>query len=135
QSLRKLAQGQAGLGAAVSAIFCRDAGAAVQFEERLELTDDFAAGSLGIKALPKHTPEGAPASIVAVSAVLFFLGLGKQCGRHPEAEAVFQLAEGVGTRPAQGAGGARTHGSQGGPQSGQERSVSVHVHDYYWTKG
>ncbi|PYI81020.1 MAG: hypothetical protein DME26_20610 [Verrucomicrobia bacterium] len=132
QGLGKLAQGQAGFGTAVSAVFFGKAGAAVQDEQRLELADDLAAGGLGVKALPEQTPEGAPLGVEAVAAVGFFGRFGEQRLGQPSPETLFELAERAGAHLAKGLGGAGTHGRQHSAQGREKRRV--HVQYLYWTK-
>ena len=70
QAFGEFGQGQAPFGAAVGPVLLRNAGSVLQSKEGLELTDDLPAGGVGIEALPEHAPEGAPAGVVAVAAVL-----------------------------------------------------------------
>ncbi len=135
ESLGKLAQGQARPSPAVSGIFLRDLWPALKLEQSLKLAYDLPSGSLGIKALPKHTPEGAQACIEAIAAVFFSGGFGKEVLGQVTAETGFELAQSIGAHPVPGTGGAATHGGQSGAQCWKEGGFSSACPVYILDKG
>ena len=116
KGFRKLGERQPDAGAAVSAVFWRDAGAVLQAEQRLKLADNFASADVGLHRLPEHAPEGAPASVDAVATVLFLVRLGEERVGHAGTEALFHFAEGGGAHRGDA-------GGQGPAPEGEERSV------------
>ena len=88
----ELAQGQAGFGAAVSAVLFGDVGPPAQVEEGLDFQGHLAAGGLGIEGLPEHGPEGAGSGVDAVAAVGFLGGLGEERLGHVRREALFEMS-------------------------------------------
>ncbi len=65
----------------------------MQSKERLDLTDDLAAGALGIEDLIEETKESAAHAKNALAAIGALIGLGKQARGQEGSQEQFQMAE------------------------------------------
>ena len=88
------------------------------------MADHLSTGGLWVEGLPDHAPEGAPAGVMAIAAVFFLRGFGKEGGGYPGAEAGFELAKGEVAHLADSLGGAGTHRSEGGVEGWEKRRVA-----------
>src|SRR6185503_9984185 len=106
-----LVGGHTALGPAVGPVVLRNSRPVFQGQKGLELADDLSARGVRMESLPDHAPEGAPAGVDAVTAVLVALRFWEEFGGDPATQARLQLRQGVGADQVDHLGGARAHGS------------------------
>jgi hypothetical protein len=94
----------------------------VEGKEGLDLTDDLATGTVGIKDLIKEAKEGATQAIDAVAAVGALIGLREQARREQRAEQQFQMTEAL-LAPVLNAA---AQGGQKRTESWEVRSMHIH---------
>ena len=94
-------------------------------KEGLDLTDDLATGTVGIKDLIKEAKEGATQAIDAVAAVGALIGLREQARREQRAEQQFQMTEALLTQLLNAA-------AQGGPENNGERASKEYAYTQYY---
>ena len=100
----------------------------MQSKERLDLTDDFAAGARGIEDLIEKTKESAAQTKDALAAVGALIGLGEQPRGQEGSQQQFQMAEAL-LAEALDPGAER---GQAGAEGGKERRM--HMDKYiYWS--
>ena len=98
----------------------------LQANQRLDLADDLAAGTVWIEDLVEKAKEGAAEGIEALPAVRAFLSLGEQAHGQERSEEFFQVEQ---VLPAQEVD-PFAQGGEAGAKGGEERSF--HNAQYYY---
>jgi hypothetical protein len=119
----KRVQGQSLSGLAISTGASIHTNPLMEAKECLDLTNDFAAGAIGIEHLIEKAKEGAPEAIDAIPTVAAFLGLGQQVQWQQGAKEQFQVGQALLTKVLD----ASAQGGQASSPGGEERGV----HDKY----